>query len=137
MILFREVDFYQTRKNAKDVLKKYRRLDRIAGRSLVDVRSPIITDMPKNPSHGNKSEDAMLQHIEAESERNAILTALMALGLTSRQILYYSFCVPDSFSNYKISREMGYSERQIQRMKSEALIEFAEAYKKGSLLCYR
>ena len=36
----------------------------------------------------------------------------------------YGFCVPDSFSNYRISREVGYSERSIQRMKSEALIEF-------------
>ncbi|HII4066163.1 TPA: ArpU family phage packaging/lysis transcriptional regulator, partial [Enterococcus faecium] len=53
------------------------------------------------------------------------------------QILYYSFCVPDSFSNYRISREVGYSERSIQRMKSEALIEFAEAYKHGRIIAYK
>ncbi|MBU5533321.1 ArpU family phage packaging/lysis transcriptional regulator, partial [Enterococcus faecium] len=62
---------------------------------------------------------------------------LMALSLISRQILYYSFCVPDSFSNYRISREVGYSERSIQRMKSEALIEFAEAYKHGKIIAYK
>ncbi|EHZ9209651.1 autolysin, partial [Enterococcus faecalis] len=39
--LLKEVDFSQTRANARAVLKNFRRLDRIAGRSLVDVRSPI------------------------------------------------------------------------------------------------
>ncbi len=55
---------------------------------------------------------------------------LWLLSLTSRQILHYSFFVQDHYSNYKIAREVGYSERSIQRMKSEALIEFAEAYRK-------
>lgn len=109
----------------------------MAGRSLIDIKSPIITDMPKVSSHGNKAEDAMIQLADAEAERDAILRALMALSLIRRQILYYSFCVPDSFSNYRISREVGYSERSIQRMKSEALIEFAEAYRHGEKIAYK
>ena len=133
MQLLREVDFKQTRCNARDVLKNFRRLERMAGRSLIDIKSPIITDMPKAPKHGNKAEDALIQMMDIE----AILAALMALSLISRQILYYSFCVPDSFSNYRISREVGYSERSIQRMKSEALIEFAEAYKHGRIIAYK
>lgn len=64
-------------------------------------------------------------------------SALMALSLTSRQILHYSFCVQDHYSNYKIAREVGYSERSIQRMKSEALIEFAEAYRNGKIIAYK
>ncbi|MBC9720910.1 MAG: autolysin [Lactobacillus sp.] len=137
MNLLQEVDFRQTRDNARSVLKNFRRLERIAGRSLIDIKSPVITDMPKTPSHGNKTEDAMIQLADAEAERDAILMALMALSLISRQILYYCYCVPDGFSNYKISREVGYSERSIQRMKSEALIEFAEAYRKGKLISYK
>ncbi|EKZ0430623.1 autolysin [Enterococcus hirae] len=137
MQLLREVDFKQTRCNARDVLKNFRRLERMAGRSLIDIKSPIITDMPKAPKHGNKAEDAIIQMMDIEAERDAILAALMALSLISRQILYYSFCVPDSFSNYRISREVGYSERSIQRMKSEALIEFAEAYRHGKIIAYK
>ena len=137
MNLLREVDFKQTKDNARNVLKNFRRLERIAGRSLIDIKSPVITDMPKVSSHGNKAEDAMIQLADAEAERDAILRALMALSLISRQILYYSFCVPDSFSNYRISREVGYSERSIQRMKSEALIEFAEAYRHGEKIAYK
>ena len=53
MMLLREIDFRRTRQNAKSILRNYRRLERIAGRSKIDVRSQIITDMPKTPSNGN------------------------------------------------------------------------------------
>ncbi|NBA63308.1 ArpU family phage packaging/lysis transcriptional regulator [Enterococcus mundtii] len=137
MQLLKEVDFKQTRINARDVLRDFRRLDRMAGRSLIDIKSPVITDMPKAPKYGNKAEDAIIQMMDIEAERDAILAALMALGIFSRQILYYSFCTPDCFSNYKIGVEIGYSERSIARMKSEALIEFAEAYRRGKLIAYK
>ncbi|MCG4305754.1 autolysin, partial [Enterococcus lactis] len=97
----------------------------------------IITDMPKAPKHGNKAEDAIIQMMDIEAERDAILAALMSLGITSRQVLYYRYCAPDGYSNYKIGREIGYSERSVERLMSEALIEFAEAYKKGRLIAYR
>ncbi|MHC5250459.1 ArpU family phage packaging/lysis transcriptional regulator [Enterococcus sp. LJL90] len=135
--LFREIDIRQTKMNAKRVLKNYRRLDRISGRSSFDIKSPIITNMPRSDSYGNRVEEAMLQHADAEAERNEILAALMSLGLTSRQILYSTFCAPDSMSNYAIGRDVGYSERSIERMKGEALVEFAEAYRNGKLIEFR
>ncbi|HEG1084545.1 TPA: autolysin, partial [Enterococcus faecium] len=73
MQLLREVDFKQTRCNARDVLKNFRRLERMAGRSLIDIKSPIITDMPKAPKYGNKAEDAIIQMMDIEAERDAIL----------------------------------------------------------------
>ncbi|WP_446912308.1 ArpU family phage packaging/lysis transcriptional regulator [Enterococcus faecium] len=113
MQLLREVDFKQTRCNARDVLKNFRRLERMAGRSLIDIKSPIITG-------------------------DAILAALMALSLISRQILYYSFCDVNKHSNYEIGQLIrGYGEKNVEKLKSIALIEFAEAYKKGVLVQYR
>ena len=47
--------------------------------------------MPKGIKHGNKAEDALIQMIDVEVERDAILTALMSLSIISRQILHYSF----------------------------------------------
>lgn len=135
--LLREVDFYQTKCNARKVLKKYRKWNRIAGKSNIDIKSPIMSDMPKGDRWGNKVEDGMIQFMEAEAERDAILAALMALGITSRQVLYYRYCATDSYSNYKIAREIGYSERSVERLVSDALIEFAEAYRKGKLIEYR
>ena len=135
MMLLKEVDFRATRRNARNVLKNYRRLERIAGRSKIDVRSPIITDMPKSPG-GNKSEDAIIQLMDAEAERDAIVSALLSLSIDSRQVLYYSFCTVDRYSNVGIARQMGYSVRTIEDYKATALIEFAEAYRKGKLIEY-
>lgn len=137
MGLLRDVDFNQTRKNAVNTLKNYRRLQRITGRSKIDIKSPIITDMPKTPSQGNKTEDALLQHMDAEGELNAIVAGLMALSRTSRAVLYYSFCDKERWTNDLIGMEIGYSERQVRRVKEDALIEFAEAYKKGKLISYK
>lgn len=136
MMLLREIDFRRTRQNAKSILRNYRRLERIDGRSKIDVRSPIITDMPKTPSNGNKSEDAIIQMMDAEAERDAIVVALLALGIDSRQVLYYSYCTVDRYSNVGIAQQMGYSVRTIEDYKATALIEFAEAYRKGKLIEY-
>lgn len=135
-MLLREIDFRRTRQNAKSILRNYRRLERIDGRSKIDVRSPIITDMPKTPSNGNKSEDAIIQMMDAEAERDAIVVALLALGIDSRQVLYYSYCTVDRYSNVGIAQQMGYSVRTIEDYKATALIEFAEAYRKGKLIEY-
>ena len=137
MMLLQEVDIKKTKANARKTLKNYRRLERIVGRSSIDIKSPIISDMPRIPTHGNKIEDAIVQLADAEVEINAMVSALMKLSLISRQILHYSYCSRDMFTNYKISREIGYSERSVERMKSIALIEFAEAYKNGKLIAYR
>ncbi|WP_029487095.1 ArpU family phage packaging/lysis transcriptional regulator [Enterococcus gallinarum] len=136
MMLLREIDFRRTRQNAKSILRNYRRLERIAGRSKIDVRSPIITDMPKTPSNGNKSEDAIIQMMDAEAKRDAIVVALLALGIDSRQVLYYSYCTVDRYSNVGIAQQMGCSVRTIEDYKATALIEFAEAYRKGKLIAY-
>ena len=53
ILLLKEVDFRQTKANARNVLKSFRRLERIAG-SLIDLKSPIITDMPKAKVTGIK-----------------------------------------------------------------------------------
>lgn len=136
MALLKDVDFYQTRTNARKVLNNYRRLQRITGRDKIDLRSPIMTDMPKTPSRGNAAEDAMVQYMDAEGEQNAIVAALMALSLTNRTVLYYSFCDRSNWSNYELAQKVGYSDRQIRRIKQEALLEFAEAYKHGLLIAY-
>ena len=136
-MLLPEVDIKRTKANARRTLKTYRRLERIVGRASIDIKSPVITDLPKVPTYGNKVEDAIIQLADAELEINAIIAALKALSLISRQVLLYSFCSKEMYTNYKISQEMGYSERSIERMKSIALVEFAEAYRNGKLIAYR
>lgn len=137
MGLLRDVDFFQTRTNARKCLAQYRRLQRITGKSKIDIKSPIITDMPKSPSQGNKAEDALIQHMDAEAEQSAIVSGLMSLRLTNRTVLYYTFCDRDQWTEDEIGRDIGYSRRQVNRIKKEALVEFAESYKHGKLIAFR
>ena len=136
MGFFKEVNFNATRANAKRTLKNYRRLKRIAGRSSIDIKSPIMDDMPKAPRYGNRVEDAIIQRADSEDELQAIDNALEALSMTSRQILRLYFCKADRYSNQAIAYEVGYSLRSIEDYKAQALIEFAEAYKHGVLIEY-
>ncbi|WP_312541394.1 ArpU family phage packaging/lysis transcriptional regulator [Enterococcus sp.] len=136
MTLVPEINKKETKKNARAVLSQYRRLNRIAERAPIDLKSPIITDMPRSGAQ-NGSQDAFLEWIDAEIERDAIVAALAKLGLVSRQILYYSFCDLEKRSNYEIGNSIGgYSEKNIEKLKSIALVEFAEAYRKGKLISY-
>lgn len=136
MGFFKEVNFNATRANAKRTLKNYRRLKRITGQSSIDIKSPIMDDMPKAPRHGNRVEDAIIQHADSQDELKAIESALQALSMTSEQILRLYFCKADRYSNQAIAYEVGYSLRSIEDYKAQALMEFAEAYKHGVLIEY-
>lgn len=132
--MIKEADIKQTKANAMAILKQYRGLERKAGRSPIDIRSPFINDMPKAPKHGNKVEDAMIQHIEIKEKIQAIEYALSRLGLMSRQVLYYTYCVKDVLTNDEIADNLGVATRTLNRMKSEALLEFADVF---GIVAYR
>jgi len=60
--------------------------------------------MPKAPSHGNKAEDALIQHMDTEAEQSAIVAGLMFLGLTKRTILYLNFCDKERWTEEAIAK---------------------------------
>ncbi|EAD0738604.1 autolysin [Listeria monocytogenes] len=135
MHLFPEIDKRKTKMNARKVLSHYRKWERIAGRPKIDIRSPLITDMPRTLGVSlNKTEDSILERLVAEMERDAILRALAVLPLRSRKILFMTYCEPEKASVYEISKILKYSEIAIKKYRAIALIEFAEAYKHGELL---
>ncbi|MGM0206449.1 hypothetical protein IGI96_000918 [Enterococcus sp. DIV0421] len=132
--MIKEADIKQTKENARSILRQYRTLERKAGRSPIDIRSPFINDMPKAPKNGNKTEEAMIQHIETKEKIQAIEYALSRLGLMSRQVLYYTYCVRDIMTNDEIADNLGVATRTLNRMKSEALLEFADVF---GIVAYR
>jgi len=126
--MIKEADIKQTKENARAILRQYRSLQRKADRSPIDIRSPFIDDMPKSPSKGNPLEDAIIQNIESKEKLKSIEYALSRLGLISRQTLYYTYCVRDSMTNDEIADNLGVATRTLNRMKSEALLEFADVF---------
>ncbi|MDQ8566404.1 hypothetical protein Q3F77_11740 [Enterococcus faecium] len=77
----------------------------------------------------------LFQRTDAEKERDAIMKALELIPTTNGQILYYTHCVgTERPSDYEISKIVGYEIKTIQAKRRDAYIEFAEAYKQGTLL---
>ncbi|ALS01090.1 hypothetical protein ATZ33_06825 [Enterococcus silesiacus] len=60
MTLIPELDYKQTKDNARSTLKKCRSWQRMSGIS-VSLESPVITDMPRNTSNTNKLERKMIK----------------------------------------------------------------------------
>ncbi len=133
--LFPEIDTKKTKMSARKVLSQYRKWERIAGKSVIDIRSPQLSDTPRTLGVSiNKTQDDIVERVYAEMERDAILRALAVLPLRSRQILIMTYCEPEKASVYEISKILKYSEIAIKKYRAVALIEFAEAYKHGELL---
>lgn len=163
MTLVPEIDEKATKAKAREVLKKCRSLQRITGISVDSIRSPEFSDMPKSPSNRNNTEYQMIRMLEdvtsSDIGRNKefnlqiidIMKALNSLSDVSKDILYYSYCVRNPHSNVKLTNtikvfregQLGkweviqYSVKNIELLKAQALIEFAEAYRGGILLAYK
>jgi len=138
-VLFKEIDFKATRESAKKTLKTYRRLERMAGKSKVDLQAVTWSDMPKSPSVGNHEEDKIVSALNARYERDAIDYGISRLCLISRQILVLSYMQQDRLSVDDIIYKMGWgytNKVTFNRYKNEALVEFADAYKNGELIKY-
>lgn len=162
MTLVPELNEKETKAKAREVLRKCRSLQRITGISVDSIRSPEFSDMPKSPSNRNNVEDQMIRKLRdvssADIGRNKklnlqiidIMKALNSLSDVSKDILYYSYCVRNPHSNVKLTNtiksfregELGkwevvyYSVSSIEKLKAQALIEFAEAYREGELLVF-
>lgn len=162
MTLVPEIDEKATKAKAREALKKCRSLQRITGISVDSIRSTEFSNMPKSPSNRNNTEYQMIHKlrnvssIDIERTKNLnkeildIIVALKSLSDVSKDILYYSYCVRNPHSNVKLTNtikvfregELGklevikYSVKNIEILKGQALIEFAEAYRGGELLVY-
>ena len=135
MALLPEIDTRKTKMNARKILSQYRKWERIAGKAAIDIKSPLLSDMPRTLGVTiNKPEDGLWERVHAENERDAILRALALLGWRSRQILYMTYCDQEKATTLEIALYMKYSEIAIKKFRSIALLEFAEAYKHGELL---
>ncbi|MGX6979142.1 ArpU family phage packaging/lysis transcriptional regulator [Vagococcus elongatus] len=122
-----------TKQRAKEVLSQYRRFQRIAGKTSIDLTAKTI-DTPYQADI--KKEDENTLRSRALVERNKIDQAIVDLEYSQRLILYYSFCSIEKYTIPAIAAKLNhyYSTARISSIKSEALVHFAEAYDNGKLL---
>lgn len=131
-----EVDENATKKNARKILNAYKRFERQAGRKF-DVQAIKMSDMPKSPSNPQGMSDRIVRRMDAEKECEEIIKAWNALEGRSKQIIFLSYLSYPTYTVVQISLQMDYSARNIEHLKSIALIEFAEAYKNGEIVVWK
>ncbi|EMF0201261.1 transcriptional regulator [Enterococcus hirae] len=131
MKIFAEIDDKKTRKNVREFLRSYRNIERLIGSVKVDFSTMIITKKRRKTIVRDS------EMSELEKTRDSIIKALKRLSRLHFQVIYYSYCYPERLTIDQIGEKLGYSGRTIERMKSVALIEFAEAYNSGELLSYK
>lgn len=162
MMLLPELDYKKTKDNVRQLLKECRSMQRRGGIQIY-LESPVISDMPRHQSNRNNVEHKMIKRVENISKETieanryywskirSISVTLKLLSDVSREILYYSYCVTNPYSMVKLSQtikvyrenEQGqvetiqYSVKNIEKLKDNALIEFAEAYYFENLLVYK
>lgn len=159
MTLVPDIDENKTRANARKLLMTYRRKKRRLVGSCIDpyalIRSPEINDDPVHRSNTNGTERVMLHQLRSvglmENYSKEILMidqTIDGLSDISQKILRFSYCDPNKFTIREIAYKLDiyqvtssgnferiiYSEKNIERLRSVALFEFADAYSGGILI---
>jgi ArpU family phage transcriptional regulator len=140
--LIKEIDERTCRENARRELKQYRVLARMASIKLDDIKSPMITDMPKAPSSGNHVEADMLRRIarteDAYREIKIIDRTLELISFRSRWLLRFTYCMPEELQLWEIAERLHVDNAKVvSYLKQIALLEFAEAYPDQVLMAWK
>ena len=122
-----DIDCLKTARKVTEFLGK--KLDRylaLSGKQRFDLKSPGMDGMPKAPSHGNGSENRMLNIWLAEEVVDCVGCAMRNMTKESQRILLSRYS--DQMMVYKIAQELNYSASTYTRRQEKALCEFADRF---------
>lgn len=131
--LIESVDEAASIENARKCLSKYRQLARMAGKTLTDLQSPTITDMPAGGPK-EMADDKIIKRLDAKSAIDSIEYALYKMDPLNAQIIYLSYTSRTYHTMEGVALLTNMSMTTLKRHKKEALFEFAEYYDGGILL---
>lgn len=140
MFLLPEYNLSKCRSNVRPILKQYRRLSRIAGRPLTDLKSPTISDMPRAQSYDNNVEKSNVDVVSAMMEVEEIDRAVKNLSYECFEVIYYTYLSKEFHTNLEIAALVFGSlnaNKTVERRQQEGLIQFCESYKNGNLLVFK
>ena len=122
-----DIDCLKTARKVTNFLDK--KLDRylaLSGKQRFDLKSPGMDGMPKAPSHGNGSENRMLNIWLAEEVVDCVGCAMRNMTKESQRILLNRYS--DQMLTYNIARELSISSSTYSRKQEKALCEFADRF---------
>lgn len=127
--LFPEVDEQATIKKVTSFFKvTFPKMVRYSGRSVSDLQSPVISDMPGAKSVDNTADKRIVRRLMAESVVAQTLKALNACDSISQTIIRKLYLNDRKMYDYQVWESIGYQERRYYYYKNRALLTFADCY---------
>ncbi|MBU6048328.1 transcriptional regulator [Lacticaseibacillus paracasei] len=126
---FSPIDHDKTIENAKEVLENYWHHKRLAQRTKIALRSPVMDGMPKSPSYGNKAEDKLVSHTEELRYVACCEIAIRSVELEKYRIILtetYLVSIDQRKPWWLIAEELHLSKSAYYRDFKEALLAFAD-----------
>lgn len=134
-----EVDEIKTADKARALLNNYFRIERIAGESYSPRLTASYSQVPKGYTGtvSNPTEKMVARKLDAQSELVAIHEAVSLLSDQAQILIKAKYMNRADFSTVAVYMDLAMSESSFYRKMRIALVEFAEAYKCGTLLVYK
>lgn len=127
--LFPEVDEQATIKKVTSFFKvTFPKMVRYSGRSVADLQSPVISDMPGVKSAENNADRRIVQRLTAENVVEQTMKALNVCDGISQTIIRKLYLADHRMYDYQVWKEIGYQERRYYYYKNRALLAFADYY---------
>lgn len=124
MQLFPEVDEKKTIRNAKNFLKKQLPKMMIQARvSSLSLKSPVISDMPSGGSCGNSNESKLVLVMQRQEDVKEVVRTIK--GMNKLQAYIINAVYLEKIEDWKVAKEIEYSQARYQDLKNQALIDFA------------
>ena len=123
---FSPIDHDKTIENAKEVLGNYWHHKRLAQRTKIALRSPVMDGMPKSPSYGNNAEEKVISHADELYYIACCEGAIESLDSANHRLILTSSYLTQRYTDQQIMDKLFLSKAQYYRTKREALIAFAE-----------
>ncbi|MEN2662166.1 ArpU family phage packaging/lysis transcriptional regulator [Lacticaseibacillus paracasei] len=126
---FSPIDHDKTIENAKEVLGNYWHHKRLAQRTKMALRSPVMDGMPKSPSYGNKAEEKVISHADELRYVACCEIAIRSVELEKYRIILtetYLVSLDQRKPWWLIAEELHLSKSAYYRDFKEALLAFAD-----------
>ena len=136
--LFPEIDENKTASKVMRFLKTvFPRMLRTSGRSITDLKSPVISDMPKGNSFDNQAEETINRRMVADQIVRQTWDAVYHCDVKSKTILELLYLTSCQYGDEQVWEHIGYEKTQYYYYKKIALLNFADAYLLEDLHCYK
>lgn len=116
--------------SCKTIDKFFKRdLDKLilmSGRSLTDLKSPVLSAEPGHSNRSGAAETAIIRGLNAEAEVHAIHNAITSLDQVSQAILLGLYI--DHLSWHTLQNSLYVEKTQFSKLRQHALLCFADSF---------